>query len=185
MDCSEFLARSSEWLDGRISPEEHEAMEVHASRCPECQRYGRTLAKGLELLRSLPPIEVPTDFQPRLTHRIYHLADGSSIARESLGSGATTIAIMAVAALLAFVAWTPRVGNSGAGLELPAIVVARPPAPTFTPRPRRPTFSRGSSLFTSVDFQDGLWGDTHQTLFEYSSLSGRRRGSSLSRVGLQ
>jgi hypothetical protein len=185
MECSEFLARSTEWLDKKIPEEEYREMEDHLSGCSDCRQYQSTLAQGLKLLRALPPLEVPSDFRPRLTHRIYHVEDGAGIARESLGSGATTIAVMAVAALMAFVAWTPRAGIPQVTVELPAVVVARPPASSFTPRRGNRTFSRRPSLFTSADYRDGIWGDTHQTLFEYSSLSNRRRGRVMSAVGLQ
>jgi len=184
MKCLDFLAGSSELLDGRIQGDEQGEMEDHLSGCPRCRQYHSTLEQGLDLLRRLPSLDVPEDFHPRLDHRIYHIEDGASISRETLGSGATTISVIAVAAFLAFVAWAPN-GIREAVVELPTIVVARPPAEAFTPRPRRPTFSQGPSLFTTADFQDGLWGDTHQLLFEYSSLSGRRRGQALSRVGLQ
>jgi len=184
MKCLEFLARSSELLDGRIQGDEREEMEGHLSGCLRCRQYRSNLERSLHLLQMLPSLEVPEDFHPRLEHRIYHVKDAASLTRESLGSGATTISVMAVAALLAFVAWTP-LGVREATVDLPAIVVSRPPTEAFTPRPRRPNFSRGPSFFTTADFQDGLWGDTHQILFEYSSLSGRRRGQALSRVGLQ
>jgi hypothetical protein len=133
----------------------------------------------------LPVLDVPDDFKPRLSHRIFHIEDGANIAKETLGSGATTLSIMAVAVLLAFTAWTPRAGETVPSLELPPIVVAGPPARSFTPGPPRSTFSRSPSFFTTADFQDGPWGDTHQLLFEYSTLSGRRRGPALSRVGIQ
>lgn len=187
MECSEFFARSSELLDGTIQGDEKMEMERHLSRCSRCCQYQSTLKKGLHLLRTLPSLELPEDFHPRLNHRIYHIEDGASISRETLGSGATTVSVMAIAALLAFVAWTPRVGVEvqEVAVELPTLVVARPPANSFTPRPRRPTFSRGPSLFTTADFQNGPWGDTHQLLFEYSSLSERRRGQVLFRASVQ
>jgi anti-sigma factor RsiW len=185
MKCFDFLARSSELLDGRIQGDELGEMEDHLSGCPRCRQYHSTLEQGLALLRRLPSLDVPEDFHPRLDHRIYHIEDGANLTREALGSGATTISVLAVAALLAFVAWTPRAGVGEAVVELPTIVVVRPPAAAFTPRPRRPNFPQGPSLFTTANFQDGLWGETHQLLFEYSSLSGRRRGQTLSRAALQ
>jgi hypothetical protein len=130
-------------------------------------------------------MDVPGDFRARLTHRIYHLEDGPSIARESLGSGATTLAVLAVALLLGFAAWAPRADRGTGTLELPAVVVGPPTLRTFTARHRRSTFPRGPSFFTTAEFQDGPWGDTHRILFEYSSLSERRRSAVLSEIGIQ
>jgi hypothetical protein len=185
MQCSEFLILSSEFRDGRSGGSLEGEWEAHLAACPRCRRYQDALEKGVDLLRSLPSLDVPDDFQPRLSHRIYHIEDGASIARETLGSGATTLSVVGVAVLLAFAAWTPRAGIVGPSLELPAVVVDTPPARSFTPGPRRSTFPRSSSFFTTADFQDGPWGDTHQVLFEYSSLSGRHRNPAISRMGVQ
>ncbi len=185
MDCSEYLERCSEYLDDQIDEEIAGEFKAHLSDCSRCRQYHATLLQGRDLLRAIPSLEVPPDFHARLDHRILHIEDGASIARESLGSGATTAAVVAMTVLLALAAWAPLVGSSRVSLELPAVVVAQPPSPTFTPRARHPSFSRGGSFFTTVDFQEGVWGDTHELLFEYSSLSHRRRGSYLSRVGLQ
>lgn len=185
MDCSEYLEHASELLDGRVDEAMARKLEAHLSGCPRCRHHRQALEKSLALVHTLSTLEVPQDFGPRLSHRIFHLEDGSSIARESLGSGATTAAVLAMAVLLALVAWTPSMGGDGVTLELPPLVVAGPPSDTFTPRARPPSFSRGISLFSTADFQEGVWGDPHQLLFEYSSISERRRGQYLSRVGLQ
>jgi len=185
MECSEFLALSSEFRDGRVRADVAGEVEAHLASCPVCRRYGVALEQGVDLLRALPEMDVPDDFKARLTHRIYHVEDGSRIAQETLGSGATTLSVLAVAVVLAFAAWTPRAGFRGPSLELPAVVVTAPPQRTFTPEHRRSTFPRGPSIFTTAEFEDGPWGDTHRLLFEYSSLSARRRSAILSGVGIQ
>lgn len=185
MECSEYVAVSSEFRDGRAKRELSEEIEAHLSVCPRCRRYQRALEKGVRLLRTLPDLEVPEDFRARLVHRIYHIEDGAHIARETLGSGATTLSVFAVALLLAVAAWTPRNRVVQPSIELPPVLVAAPRPAPFTPTSRRSTFPRGPSVFTAAGFQDGPWGDTHQVLFEYSSLSERRRSAVLSRVGIQ
>lgn len=186
MDCSEYLEHASEFLDGRAEESLAGRIDGHLSRCPRCRRHNTILEEGLRLLQTLPEIDIPSDFQPRLDHRIFHLEDGSSLAREHLGSGVTAVSVLTMAVLMAFAAWTPRMsGSDRTALELPAVVVNERPERSFTPRARPPTFSRGLSLFTTADFQEGVWGDTHQLLFEYSSLSARRRGPGLTRTGLQ
>ena len=185
MQCSEFLILSSEVRDGRMDGNLEGEFEAHLARCSRCRRYQDALEKGVGLLRSLPSLDLPEDFPHRLKHRIYHIEDAAGIARETLGSGATTLSVVGVAILLAFAAWTPRTGLVGTSVELPAVVVDAPPTRSFTPGPRRSTFSRSRSFFTTAEFQDGPWGDTHQVLFEYSSLSGRHRNPAISRMGIQ
>jgi hypothetical protein len=185
MECSECVAFFSEFRDGRIKQNLSRKIEAHLAVCPRCREYQSTLEEGVKLLRSLPDLDVPEDFGARLRHRIYHIEDGARIAKETLGSGATTLSVLAVALLLALAAWTPRAGVLKPSIELPVIVVATPPAPSFRPAPRRSTFPRGPSVFTAAGFQDGPWGDTHRVLFEYSSLSERRRSAVLSGVGIQ
>jgi len=185
MLCSEFLVLSSEFRDGEPGRPLEGELLAHLQACPGCRRYQVSLEKGVDLLRSFPTLNLAEDFKPRLSHRIYHLEDGAGISRDALGSGATTVSVLAVAVLLALAAWTPRSGVVPTSLDLPAVVVGVPPARSFTPSPRRSNFSRSPSFFTSADFQDGPWGDTHQLLFEYSSLSERRRALVLSRVGIQ
>ncbi len=184
MDCPDFLERFSEFMDGQAREDLVREMEDHEAVCPRCRRYARTLHEGRELLRSLPTLEVSPDFRARLDHRIFHIEDGAEIARESLGSGATTFSILTVASLLALAAWAPFIASDPT-LELPAVVVARPSAPSFTFVPRKPTFSRGPSVFSSTGFQEGIWGDAHSLLFEYSILSGRRRDPDPARTGVQ
>lgn len=185
MECSEFLALSSDFRDGRIGRDRLGEMEAHLAVCGRCRRFHSALETGVDVLRRLPDLDVSEDFRDRLTHRIYHIEDGPSIARESLGSGATTLAVLAVALLLGFAAWAPRAEGGRQALELPAVVVSPPTDRTFTAGRRPSTFQRGFSVFTTAEFQDGPWGDTHRLLFEYSSLSERRRSAALSEVGIQ
>jgi hypothetical protein len=70
-------------------------------------------------------------------------------------------------------------------VDLPAVVVATPSPPSFRPVSGSPTFPRTFPLHRTGEFQDGIWGDTHTLLFEYSSLSERRRDLDLVRTGTQ
>ncbi len=186
MDCQEYLRHFSDHFDGHADARISKAMEEHRSTCVRCHRYAEILIAGAGALRTLPALEVPCDFRARLDHRIFHIEDGPSIARESLGTGATTVSILAVAALLALSAWAPVVGATRPMSELPALIVEGPLAPpTSAPDSARPTFVRSRSLFVTAEFREGMWGDAHQLLREYSSLSERRRAESAVRVGSQ
>ena len=185
MDCKEYLARFSEFYDNRAEPGASREMEAHRAGCSGCRKYSKTLESGTEILRALPPLEIPVDFRPRLDHRIYHLEDGASIARESLGTGATSVSVLAIAILVALSAWSPVMSVTAPAPELPPVVVVDPPPPTFTPGPTSPTFSRNLSLFSGTEYQNAVWGSSHEVLFEYSPIADRRRNQAAMRLGSQ
>lgn len=184
MDCQEYLARFSEYRDGRVDTETSVEMEVHRSGCVRCARYSETVEAGIQLLRSLPPIDVPGDFRPRLNHRILHVADGAAIARQSLGTGATTVSVLAVAILVAVSAWAPLMSVPSPTVDLPPVMAGPPPA-SFPAPLSAPTFSRNVSIVPTTEFRDGIWGDPHQRLREYSPLSHMQRGGIFMRTGIQ
>ena len=185
MDCRQYLAHFSEFVDGRAEAEVSREMEAHRSACERCRRYSDTLEAGGVILRALPTLEIPPDFRPRLEHRIFHLEDGASIAREALSTGATTVSVLAVAVLVSFSAWAPAVTVMEMDVELPEVVVAKPPAASFTPARTDPTFPRNLSLFTTTEFQDGIWGNSHDLLREYSPILERRRNQAIIRAGIE
>lgn len=192
MDCQEYLRQFSDYFDGLADAELSGAMDEHRSVCVRCARYAEILEAGAGALRTLPPIDLPADFRARLDHRIFHLEDGPSIARESLGTGATTVSILVLATLLAVSAWAPAVGVPRPMAELPALVVEGPapmveePAqPTLTQESSGTSFHRSRSLFVTSEFREGIWGDPHELFREYSSLSERRRAEAVVQVGSQ
>jgi hypothetical protein len=185
MDCQEYLRRFSDCFDGLASAEASRAMEEHRSVCASCGRYAEILEAGAGALRGLPALEVSSDFRARLDHRIFHIEDGPSIARGSLGTGATTVSILALAALLAVSAWAPVVGATRPMPELPALIVRGPSVPSPPPDAAGTSFQRSRSLFVSSEFREGIWGDSHELFREYSSLSERRRAETAVRMGSQ
>jgi len=185
MDCQEYLLRFSDHLDGRTAGDESERIEMHRSECDRCSRYSQTLEAGRSLLQTMPDLDVPPDFRARLNHRIFHLEDGAQIARESSGSAATMASVFTMALLLAVSAWAPALGSIQPSVELPAVVVGEPPTPDFTLVPYTPTFPRDLSIFTTTEFQDGIWGDSHDLLREYAPILDRRRPSAHVRVGIE
>jgi anti-sigma factor RsiW len=185
MDCQEYLRQYSDYFDGLADAELSRAMEEHRSACGTCRRYAEILEAGAGALRDLPAIDLPSDFRARLDHRIFHIEDGPSIARESMGTGATTVSILALAALLAVSAWAPVVGTPRPMAELPALIVVGPAQPALTEAPASTSFHRSRSLFTTTQFREGIWGDSHELFREYSSLSERRRAEPVVQVGSQ
>lgn len=185
MECQQFLSRFSEFIDGRTGALVSRKMEAHREACEGCRRYAKTVEAGIKLLRDAPSPEFSPDFRARLDHMIFHVEDGASIARQSLGSGATLFSVLAVAVLVSISAWAPRVNQGETYLELPPILVAEPEDPHFTPRPPPPSFRRNLAIFTTAEFQDGIWGDPHEILREYSPILDGRRDSQQGRVGIE
>lgn len=185
MDCQDFLTRFSDYIDGRAEEDVACEIETHRESCRLCRHYADTLEAGRGLLERLPDLDVPSDFRPRLQHRILHLEDGAALARSSLSSGATVASVLAVAALLASAAWAPALTGPEPNVDLPPVNAAEPASPTFTPEPSKPTFTRNLSLFPTTEFQDGIWGNPHDLLREYSPTLDRRRDQIFLRVGIE
>jgi hypothetical protein len=185
MECQEFLARFSDLVDGKAGADASRMLREHQRVCERCRRYAHTFEAGRDLLASMPPLDVPPDFRRRLQHRILHLQDGPSLSRESLGSGASPAWLLSVALLIAAAAWAPTLGIGTETVELPKVVVTGPAPGSFSAPPVDPTFHRNLSFFSTTEFQEGIWGDSHVILREYSPIMDRRRELSAMRVGIE
>ena len=182
MNCSDFVARFTEYLDGSAARVELEVMDAHLDGCPSCRRYKAVVEHGALLLRSLPPPELREDFEPRLRHRIYHVEDLRKLS-DHASSGTPALSVLGMALVLTAVAWSPALRGDAPVIELDPIVVDR--APTRAPARAgvRPAsgYLRPASL---TDLDRGLWDNT-TILYEYSPLYQRyRRGKGGSQVAL-
>jgi hypothetical protein len=189
MDCPGFIARFSDYYDGTGGADETGLMEAHLEACASCRRYHRVVTKGGQLLRSLPTPEVPPDFEPRLQHRIYHVADEAALAR-TVSSGTTGATAFAMAVLLTAVAWSPTMKEAGPPTELAPVDVQStdpfgPSAAGGGGATLTPDFNAPRSLFGPLSVLTGvqqpvessqrLWVHTHSLLYEYSPLSEKYR----------
>jgi len=102
MTCGEFLARHSEYLDEELAAEAAVEMRLHLVGCARCGRYDRVLRRGLSLLRDMEPIRPARDpldgFYARLA--------ATPRAREQAPPRAPLAATVAVAGVVALVAWS-------------------------------------------------------------------------------
>lgn len=169
MDCSHFLARFTDYLDGAMAPGEAVEMEDHLRGCAPCGRYRSVVEGGATLLRSLPQPELREDFQPRLRHRIYHVDDERALAAHQSGTPALTV--LGIAILLTALAWAPMLRGSGRDVLLEPIVVDRLPRQASPVLPVLLTPPGSFSTTTPSDLDDGLWANT--LLYDYSALSQR------------
>ena len=62
IDHGFFEERLSAYLDGELTPREHEAIEHHLETCPACQWELETLGQTIQWTRELPTLTVPRVF---------------------------------------------------------------------------------------------------------------------------
>jgi anti-sigma factor RsiW len=181
MNCSDFVARSSDYFDGSAPAEDMGAMDEHLRACSSCMRYKAVYEQGTSLLRALPEPEIGEDFEPRLRHRLFHVDDRRALIDNS-GSAAPALSVLSLAVLLTAVAWSPLLRSDGPVVDLAPIVVDDVRQPV--PQARRGSF--GVSFASTTTFGSlgrGLWDDAR--LYEYTRLSKRYlQDGALHRVGL-
>lgn len=181
MQCSELLARFTDFVDGTAPPDEVRAMEAHLASCDSCRRYKTVLEHGSSLLNALPPVELREDFAPRLQHRLYHVREERSLA-DQVTSGAPALTVLGIAILLTAAAWAPMLRSPAPMFQLEPIVVDRAPA-------RLPSLPAGrlsvpTPQASSNELDADLWDDA--LLYEYSQLNSRYRGDARARqVGFE
>lgn len=181
MVCSDFLKDFSDYFDGEVEPDVAERFESHLEFCSSCRRYAEVVQSGIDQLRSLPQVTFREDFHPRLQHRLFHLDDGEALSWWNEGrSRRTAVAVLTLAVLAVLVSWKPFFAGDIPEVELPAIVVSRPPAEAFRRNPA--SFFTGDNLLGS---NSSVWSQERRLLYQYSPLSARqRRASVLRRTGL-
>jgi hypothetical protein len=137
MECEEFLADYSDFLDRQF--EEHSIVSYcsHLLRCSDCAEYDRVMRRGLELVRELELPETRPGFVPRVSERVLAAGPGRGTdrGRAVMVAGVGALALLAVGSLAML--------DSGGPAELPPVVVEPAvadevpslwgPAPKFTP----------------------------------------------------
>lgn len=177
MNCSQVVARFTDYMDGKAAGDEVEAIDAHLERCGNCSRYRNVLVNGADLLRGLPEVELREDFEPRLRNRLFNVDDERLLSVHA-SSGATAFTVLGIAMLLTAVAWSPTLFNGGPVLELEPIVVDSEPRTG----PVRPASAPGT-FSTKGELDGGLWENT--LIYYWSPLSQRyERPGRARRAGL-
>ena len=124
MGCEEFIALTSDSVDGLLTAEEQRRYDAHGESCASCARYRRVLSRGLKVVAELPEIQPSPDFALRL-HKQLRAVDEEMLTRHrSVTSGVGVV--FAVSALVALAAWAPLLLQRTSAA--PAIVAETPPA---------------------------------------------------------
>jgi anti-sigma factor RsiW len=169
MNCSDFVARFTDYRDRTAPSSELAVMEEHLRRCASCRRYETVVERGAALLRSLPPLEVGEDFVPRLERRLHRIQE--ELAAEPVASRTPAAAVFAVAAILTAAAWFPLLRGRTPVVELAPIVVDRAPRELRAVRLAGVGQQPELRLRGQPELDAGLWEDAR--LYEYSALSRR------------
>lgn len=124
MTCEECLALAGDHIDGILGPIDAARFEAHIAGCAPCARYQRVLVRGLSLARSVEIIEPSPDFETRLEVRLRVADQEMDDHQASVRSGVAVA--LGLAAVVAFVSWTPLLvwsrGTPGQATGVPAIV---------------------------------------------------------------
>lgn len=103
--CQEFLARHSEYVDGRMGSPTMARWQEHLAACPSCARYDRIVREGARRFRALDRATLSPDFDFRLRHRLLHVEEEERT--RDTRSATTAAAAVLVAGVLAALAWSP------------------------------------------------------------------------------
>ena len=171
MDCTELIARYTDFADGTATAEDIRAMEAHLAGCASCRRYRTVLEQGAALLQRLPAVELREDFSQRLQHRLYHVQDEHTFS-DRVMSGAPALTVLGIAVLLTAVAWAPLMHGSAPQVQLAPIVVDRAPVRGAVRPAVRLQSPRREPAEPELD--GDLWNDTR--LYEYSQLRRQYEG---------
>lgn len=174
MRCEEFLEGYSDYLDGLLSQPERERFNEHLDGCDSCTRYDRVVQRGLTVVRSLPRVNPPSDFLPRLRHRIYHIEDDIPFSGARPGGSAALVAV-AVVGLFA-VLWLPFASHVPIEVELPAVAVERPAPEVAEERPLPSLFDPGPFVVTGREAPSAVW--VGRNVFEGVASEGLREAES-------
>ncbi|MDJ0787117.1 MAG: zf-HC2 domain-containing protein [Myxococcota bacterium] len=106
----------SAYVDGQLSSRELRRLDRHLARCADCRQELDSLRRTVDLLRELPPVELPQGLETRLMAHLDHRSAEQDRGRGPrwlrLGATATSLAGAALLALV-FVDVDVRLGWPG------------------------------------------------------------------------
>jgi anti-sigma factor (TIGR02949 family) len=64
--CRETIDLLMDYLEGRLSPQDHEALKNHFADCPPCLAFVRSYQETPRILRKATEIHLPPEMESRL-----------------------------------------------------------------------------------------------------------------------
>lgn len=177
MHCSEFLHRFSEFYDAPASAPIRKIAEAHMDECEGCANYEEIISRGVKILRTMPRVDLPESFHPRLQHRLFHIEDDNEFPSKGDNPVVSVVKAFVFAVIIMIIAWLPRILNDTPEVIIPAIIVSNPPKPETS-------LSNDDWVFpvrAPVNLNNGLWSDPNSLLYEYSPMGERYRNNSVFR----
>ena len=83
MNCTDFLAKLTDFFDGRIEPDLLAEVKEHLGTCHHCEVVVNTTRKTIDIYRHEQPYEFPEDLRNRLHSAIMARCSQSKEAAEA------------------------------------------------------------------------------------------------------
>jgi len=77
MKCQEAKELFPVFIDGFLSPEETQELQMHLGECQECRKDLESLQELSHILQSMPDIPIPPEFKPALHARLVEISFAS------------------------------------------------------------------------------------------------------------
>ena len=160
--CRAFLARYSDYRDGRLDDEDRLFFIGHMAGCEPCRRYDRVIRKGIDTLRKAPPASSRRRLSVAEVRRLATAFERESLALGTAGSGVTLTAAVLVALLMAAVAWSPYFSGNTPEVRIAPVLAGNPPPPVTS------SFSTSSSSETTAppEFQQDELGEIIRSILD-------------------
>lgn len=144
------MARHLDFMDGALPTLAAARLQAHVASCTACARYDRVVRKGIDLVRDVPELVPATDFERRLEHRLFHVAD-ERLQQQRQTGGATALV---VAAMIAMLAWSPLLLDERATDGVAVMNATAPERAAGAARSATPPLSAFAELNTAPAFMN-------------------------------
>jgi len=152
MDCREFRDQHLSYVDDTLPGVELVRMQMHLTECPECAKHDATIRRSLMLFRSLPRIELSSDFSQKLERKLREarMSDAAAISggrTRRLGAAVTVSSVL----ILTYIGLSLRQVDTPQDLVLPPVVALA------TSLDAQPAYGPGPEMIAAVPAGLPLW----------------------------
>ena len=87
MNCTEFLAKLTDYFDGQIDPELLAEVKEHLGVCHHCEVVVSTTQQTISIYRAHETYEFPEDLATRLRSAVMQRCNAAKVATSTLATG--------------------------------------------------------------------------------------------------